>query len=405
MIPRGWSESTLGAIASSQYGLVDGPFGSALPASEYVSHGIPVIRGNNLSLGTDRFIDGGFVWVSGSTAARLARSLCGPGDIIFTKKGTLGQTGYIPQSARFERYLLSSNQMKLTVDPRMADALYVYYYVSAPSSRERIIRDSSVTGVPKTNVTYLRGFPILLPPLPAQHKIAAILSAYNDLIDNNNHRIRILEEMAQRIYREWLVEFHYPGRENLRLAGSELGPIPDGWSVQRLGEVIELVYGKALKADARRGGTVAVFGSGGVIGHHDVRLAKGPGVIVGRKGNVGTVYWSDSDFYAIDTTYWVRSRLPLTYCYFTLRGMKFLDSHAAVPGLSRDQAYSLPLIVPDADTLIAFNSAALELFTLRRCLEDAISNLRATRDLLLPRLISGEIDVTGLDIPMPEAVA
>ena len=118
--------------------------------------------------------------------------------------------------ARFKRYLLSSNQMKLTVDASIGDALYVYYFVSSQRSRERIIRDASVTGVPKTNVTYLRGFPILIPPIPIQRKITAILSAYDDLIENNSRRISLMEEMARRIYREWFVDLRYPDTRTCR---------------------------------------------------------------------------------------------------------------------------------------------------------------------------------------------
>lgn len=164
MAGDGWKETTLGAIALGEHGLVDGPFGSNLPASAYTAAGIPVIRGSNLSLGEARFFDQEFVFVSAEFATKLARSTCGPRDVVFTKKGTIGQTGFVPPRGRFERYLLSSNQMKLSVDPAKADALFVYYVVSSPASRDRIIRDASVTGVPKINVAYLRGFPIRLPP-------------------------------------------------------------------------------------------------------------------------------------------------------------------------------------------------------------------------------------------------
>lgn len=133
--------------------------------------------------------------------------------------------------------------MKLTVDQRVGDPLYVYYYVSAPESREKIVQDASVTGVPKTNVAYLRDFPVVLPPLPTQRKIASILAVYDDLIENNNRRIKLLEEMAQRIYREWFVDFRYPGHENLPFVDSELGPIPEGWSVASLSELTATQYG------------------------------------------------------------------------------------------------------------------------------------------------------------------
>jgi type I restriction enzyme, S subunit len=248
------TRTTLGAIATKDgYGLVDGPFGSSLPASSYTVSGVPVIRGSNLTLGTCRFVADGFVYVSPETANRLKRSLCNPLDIIFTKKGTLGQTGLVPSDAGYEQYLLSSNQMKLTVDRQLADPLYVYYFVSSPESTEKIIRDSEATGVPKTNVTYLRDFPIALPPLPEQRAIAHMLGTLDDKIELNRRMSATLEAMARALFKSWFVDFDpvrakAEGRdtglpEHLdalfpdRLVESELGEIPDGWEVGCLGDV------------------------------------------------------------------------------------------------------------------------------------------------------------------------
>ncbi len=152
MAGKGWSTTTLGEVAFGKNGLVDGPFGSNLPASAYTEDGVPVIRGSNLSLGVARFDSNEFVYVSDETANKLSRSLCKPGDIVFTKKGTIGQTGIIPHQDTFKRFLLSSNQMKLTVNPTIAKPLFIYYAVSSRNNREKIIRDASVTGVPKINV-------------------------------------------------------------------------------------------------------------------------------------------------------------------------------------------------------------------------------------------------------------
>jgi hypothetical protein len=288
-----WHRTTLGSIATKDgYGLVDGPFGSNLPASLYTEGGVPVIRGSNLTLGTGRFRAEEFVFVSSDTAKRLERSLCRPLDIVFTKKGTLGQTGLVPEGGKHDRYLLSSNQMKLTVDRRIADPLFVYYFVSSPDSTRKIIRDSEATGVPKTNVTYLREFPIALPPLPEQRAIAHILGTLDDKIELNRRTNETLEAMARALFKSWFVDFDpvrakaegrarqdgvrigqprkppnvasdlpWSGAEAeagaegdpgqwqwpqdildlfpARLVDSELGEIPDGWEVGRFGDVVE----------------------------------------------------------------------------------------------------------------------------------------------------------------------
>ena len=203
----GWQNLTLGDIAEAEFGLVDGPFGSNLPASCYTVDGIPVVRGSNLSLGGVRFKIGNFVFVSEETAKSLARSICFPDDIIFTKKGTLGQTGIIPRDTKYSRFLLSSNQMKLTVSKDVADPLFVYYYVSSPARREKIVRESTASGVPKINVAYLRQFSIKLPPLNEQRAITRTLGGLDDKIELNRQMNRTLEAMAQALFKSWFVDF------------------------------------------------------------------------------------------------------------------------------------------------------------------------------------------------------
>ena len=242
-----------------------------------------------------------------------------------------------------------------------------------------------------------------VPPLAVQRRIASILSAYDDLIENSTRRIAILEEMARRIYEEWFVRFRFPGHEGVRMVESELGLVPEGWSLRRLGDEIELAYGKALKAEDRRLGDVPVYGSSGVVGAHDLSLVAAPGIIVGRKGNVGSVHWSEVPFFPIDTVYYVVTDLPLHYVYFNLQRQNFLNNDAAVPGLNRNQAYSLPLIVPARGVLDGFEGHCRHLLGLARLLARKNDNLRATRDLLLPKLISGELDVSV--VPEPEALA
>jgi type I restriction enzyme S subunit len=140
-----------------------------------------------------------------------------------------------------------------------------------------------------------------------------------------------------------------------------------------------------------------------VVGQHDESLVAGPGIIVGRKGNVGSVHWSESPFFPIDTVYYVVTGLPLDYVYFNLQRQNFLNNDAAVPGLNRNQAYSLPLIVPCADALRAFENQCQGLLGLARLLAHKNENLRRTRDLLLPKLISGELDMSAM--PESEAIA
>ena len=252
--------------------------------------------------------------------------------------------------------------------------------------------------MPGFNLGQLRAIRLRLPPLALQKTIAGLLGSMDDLIESNRRRIELLEQMAQAIYREWFVHFRYPGHENNELVDSPLGPIPSGWSATRLGDVVELAYGKALKADSRRTGDVVVVGSSGPVGSHDTPLCSGPTVVVGRKGNVGSVIWVNSDCYPIDTTFYVRTELPLRFVYQSLRVAEFINSHAAVPGLSREQAYGLPFLSPMAPLVDRYEEITSPLDRLAATLAASNEVLGSLRDLLLPKLVTGEIDVSNLDL-------
>jgi type I restriction enzyme S subunit len=330
------------------------------------------------------------------------------GDTLFARITPCLENGKIAQFQSDTNITCCGSTEFIVLRPRdgITDPAFLYYLATSDDLRDRAIATmAGASGRQRVALEAFKEIDVPFPSIESQRKVATVLSAYDDLIENNNRRIKLLEEMTQRIYREWFIDFRYPGHEGVPLVESELGSIPNGWSIRRLGDEVELVYGKALKSGSRRPGGVAVFGSGGLIGTHDEALGDGPTVIVGRKGNVGAVYWSDGSFFAIDTTYWVRSELPMTYCFYALRDAEFLDSHAAVPGLSREQAYSLLFIRPNADVLDQFDSMIRQTFSLRRHLDETNTNLRASRDLLLPRLISGEIDVADLDIAPTETAA
>ena len=269
------------------------------------------------------------IWDRGATCITIAANIA--------ETAVLGRRGCFPDSI-----------LGFTPIHQASDAYFVKYLLDV----HRVQLTSVARGTTQDNLSLekLLSHRFRVPDPGTRARIAGVLSSYDDLIENNTRRIQILEEMAQTIYREWFVEFRYPGHENVPLVDSELGPVPEGWQTVRLQDAVELAYGKALKADDRNGGPVPVFGSGGLVGWHDVAIAPGPGIVVGRKGNVGSIYWSDSPFFAIDTTYFVKTKLPSTYVLYLLKGMEFIDSHAAVPGLSRDQAYGLPAIVPDTRT-------------------------------------------------------
>ena len=225
-----------------------------------------------------------------------------------------------------------------------------------------------------------------------------------------------LEEMARALFKSWFVDFDpvrakIDGRwrrgESLpglpaehydlfpyRLVPSELGEIPEGWQVKVLGELVELAYGKALRAADRKGGPVPVYGSNGQIGWHDQELVDGPGIVVGRKGNPGIVTWAHDDFFPIDTTFYVVPRdtsggLPFLFFALTSQDLPSVSADSAVPGLNRNLAYMNRQIVPDKLLVNRFNDYANAIFSRCHRLEEESRALAAQRDALLPKLVSG----------------
>jgi type I restriction enzyme, S subunit len=190
-----------------------------LVGSDYVEDGVPVLPGANLPA-SSRFSFEGLVFVTEEKVAKdLAGNTAFPGDIVVAQRGTLGQVGLIPDESPHPRFVVSQSQMKLTVDRSRADPVFVYYALKSPPGQQEIHSRAITAGVPHINLSLFQQLQLPVPPLLIQRKIAAILSAYDDLIENNNRRNKILEEMAQRIYREWFVDFRYPGHENVPLGG------------------------------------------------------------------------------------------------------------------------------------------------------------------------------------------
>ena len=314
-------------------------------------------------------------------------------DVLLTTEAPLGEVAILRNDARIA---LAQRIILLRAKPGLLDPLYLFYALQSDFGQGELRARASGTTVLGIKQSELRKVRIPVFPLPIQQRIAGILSAYDELIENSQRRIKILESMARALYREWFVHFRFPGHESVPRVPSPLGEIPKGWEVKKLGDVVELNYGKALKKEDRRDGEYPVFGSSGIVGSHDAALVKGPGIIVGRKGNVGSVFWCDEDFFVIDTAYFVTSSLPFRFLFYVLPTLNFINSDAAVPGLSRNQAYTLEFLVPPADLLETFCELAGAFERQASTLQRQTQNLRRTRDLLLPRLLSGQIDVEAI---------
>lgn len=267
---------------------------------------------------------------------------------------------------------------------------FLYYQLSKDEFFDFMMAGANGTKMPRGNKDSIPTYKLLLPPLPTQRKIASILSAYDDLIENNLKRIKLLEELAQRTYEEWFIKFRINGKQ-LKI-NTESG-LPEGWEKKKLKNILTLNYGKSLKADERIKGDFPVYGSSGIVGSHNCSLVSCPGIILGRKGNVGSVFWSEKKFYPIDTVYYVASEISFYFIYFNLKSQSFINNDAAVPGLNRNAAYMMDSFLPSREILDSFDKFIKPTFDVIENLQNQIHLLKESRDILLPRLMSGNIEV------------
>ena len=311
------------------------------------------------------------------------------GDLLFARQSLVlegaGKCSYIleaPEATTFESHLI-----RVRLDKSKADPLFYYYLFASPySGMSTIVRQCAQAGIRGSELATLEVF---YPEPEDQRKIARVLSAYDDSIENNRRRMALLEKTARLLYEEWFVRLRFPGHEHTPISHG----LPQGWERVPLGDRVTLNYGKALKAEIRVEGAFPVYGSSGIVGSHEAALAKGPGIILGRKGNVGSVFWSSKDFYAIDTVYFITAEESDLYLFYALKNMHFISTDVAVPGLNRDLAYSRPLLVPSKSILSEFLETLTPIHAQLDKLDEINQKLRAARDLLLPRLMSGEIEV------------
>jgi type I restriction enzyme S subunit len=343
----------------------------------------------------------------------MRRGLPQAGDIVITTEAPLGEVGQLGG----ERVALAQRLITLRGKPGVLDNTFLKFLMQAKDVQGQLRARSSGTTVLGIKQSELRKVLLTIPPFPEQRAIAHILGTLDDKIELNRQMNETLEAMARAIFKSWFVDLEpvrakMEGRQPAGMGAktaalfpdsfedSALGEIPKRWSVQTVGEICEFAYGKALKAELRRPGLIPVYGSNGQVGWHDEALVEGPGIVVGRKGNPGIVTWVPTEFYPIDTTFYVIPKRGIRSMHYlfhalTLLGLASLGADSAVPGLNRTMAYMSKIPVPTPELLAAFERYALQLSALVKANDEQSRTLAAIRDALLPKLISGDVRVKG----------
>ena len=339
-------------------------------------------------------------------------------DIVMTTRGSIGKVALFNCNPPIG--LINAQMLILRADGDVINQKFLFYHTCSNDFQTRLKNFASGSAQPQIPIIDLKEIEIAVPDLPTQRKIAAILSAYDDLIENNTRRIKILEDMAATIYREWFVEFHFPGHENVPMVKSELGLIPHGWEVGILGDIIENIREKVRPG---RHLEPLPYVPIDCIPRHSIALnvykpfSEAKSSLIAFKRNdilfgAMRVYFHKVIFAPFDgitrqTCFVLRSKNPDNYPFdlFTMfqdSTVEYSSNHSTgstIPYATWDGVLNrMPIVKPPEPLMAQFSEVVIPMLDSTRALMMKNTNLRQTRDLLLPKLISGEIDVSELDI-------
>ena len=415
LVPKGWTLYSVDEIKSKEkYACVAGPFGSSISSKYFTEEGVPIIRGSNLKDDLTRFVSHDFAFVSEEQAKNYPSQHVRGGDLVFTCWGTIGQVGIIPEDGPYPEYIISNKQLKLRVNPEIADSLFVYYYLASREGVEHIRSRAIGSAVPGINLGILKSLTLALPPLVIQQRITEILSNYDRLIDNNTRRIALLEESIHRLYQEWFVYLRFPGCDRVAIVDG----VPEGWKRITAEQAIDFKpKTSALKGVERpfvpmdslstNLMTIAEIdlrpvGGGAKFRNGDTLLARITPCL--ENGKTAFVQFMDDPvMVASGSTEFIvmRSKQVTPYWVYCLgRSYNFrqhaINSMAGSDGRQRVKPEALEqfeLLLPPSPILKKFDEIASPTFRQIQLLNSQTQKLREARDLLLPRLMNGSLAV------------
>lgn len=316
------------------------------------------------------------------------------GDILLTSVGTLGIPYYVKASDKF--YFKDGNLtwMKSFVDE--LDSKYLYYWLSSSFGKASLLQRAIGSSQPALTIDILKKYRILLPSIVVQHRIASILSTYDSLIENNTKRIRLLEKMAENLYKEWFVRFRFPGHENVKMVNG----LPNGWKKGALSDVCEFKRGKNITSSEMKDGTIPVISAGITpSGFHSHANVYGISVTMSSSGaNAGYIAVHYSDIWAADCSYIEEASTPcIYYVYELLNNIRSIINNfqrgAAQPHVYPKDINRIKMIIPSEDIRKKANEKIGVIHRHIDNLQRQNSLLARQRDLLLPRLMSGKLEV------------
>jgi type I restriction enzyme S subunit len=379
-------------------------------AADYVSEGVPFYRGReitekykgNLDVSTELFI-------TEEKFREIERKFGAPkqGELLLTSVGTLGSVYVVKPGDRF--YFKDGN-LTWFRHFKGLDSQFLYYWIGSPQGKAELQKCTIGSSQSAFTIVLLKGMEIELPPLAIQQRIAGILSAYDELIENSQRRIKILEAMARALYREWFVHFRFPGHENHPRVASPLGEIPEAWEVKKLKDVCRLTMGQSPKSEFYNevGDGIAFhqgvtdfgdrFPSDRLFCTADGRIAEAGDILFSVRAPVGRMNIANKKIILGRGLSAIRhNHGNQAFLWEQLRNRFIKDdmmgNGAIFASVTKDDMQGIELVCPPTSVVEAATTQFEPLHSEIATLSQQVQNLRRTRDLLLPRLLSGQIDV------------
>ena len=411
-----WREVTIGKLCKEGGGNVQtGPFGSQLKASAYVASGIPTVMPANLV--DFRISEEGIARISPEDHARLAKHQLCPGDIVYGRRGDIGRHALVTEKEA--GWLCGTGCLRIRFGDAEVDPRYVSYYLRQPHVIDLILNMSVGTTMPNLNTSIINSVPLRLPPLPVQRRIAQILGRLDDKMEVNRRINRTLEAMARALYRHWFVDFG-PFQDG-DFVESELGLIPKGWKVSTIGAESKVVSGGtpstkvaeyweygdiywATPTDMTSLNAPVIFDTKRKITqlglkNSSAKLLPPGSVLVTSRATLGV---AAINYVPMSTNQGFKSMIPgdrVTAEYLWLYVQHNQDKiHNRASGTTFMEINSrnfkaLPILVPPIEIMREFDRVVSKYFDQIYALEQETVQLAETRDYLLPKLLSGEVEV------------
>lgn len=403
-----WEIAKLGDISKN---IQTGPFGSQLHQSDYSECGIPVVMPKDLVGG--KISEESIARVDKTHVERLCRHKIEVGDILYSRRGDVGRCAHVTKKE--EGWLCGTGCLRVTIDSEKADSRFVFFQLQHPDTIGWVEKHAVGATMLNLNTTILSSVPIRLPALEIQKRIADILSAYDDLIENNQKQIKLLEEATQRLYKEWFLDLNFPGHENAKIVDG----VPEGWNWCKLEDAIQLDPKVTLTKERMKQFipmsalstssmvldesqfTETTSNSGSKFQNGDTLLARITPCL--ENGKTAYVSGIKSDEGAVGSTEYIvmRAKTINSYMVYLLARtddfrQSAINSMSGSDGRQRvksDKLKMLDYLHPTSELVEKFENVEEPIFEKIYRLSKQMQQAKQARDLLLPKLMSGEVEV------------